>query len=720
MPNGDVMSMRQSNILDPIHAELDPRVWDDPSSPTPKLKPKHVHWIKNEIYTTLEKAGYTDIERWLELVFTGSLTTYQYGDTSDCDISLFVDSKVFPEWSRAEMIGLMVEKLDGRMLPGTPFPLQDFVVAEGIRPHDLYKPGLRSGYSLDTLKWIVPPERDRAHDVKAEQGGFYAWALQMADKMESLLRYEPDKALDFWHNIHHKRQRDMRQGKGDYAESNIIYKMLANRGLFPKLEDISGEYIAKTAASDWFAPSYMVPDDVKEQIHEWAHTLPWPLGSRMNPHHRYHVTGLYSPSGYSDPEHHAWVESKSGLTYPVQTTGLESFSPGEKGHPVVLRVHHPQMQADTEALMDEGEARGLPVSRFPGGYKGHITLGYSPTPVEAENPGMTFPVGPLRELHSVYDAEKPERTAKTKPPNLRKATGQKRCSSCWAFKDRKCEMFDGYPVEADETCDDWQAVKTAGTARVLYNKFRPDPVHPGGMGEPTMPFIYDPDTGVVHLGPVGSYHFQLVDRTPELRPQYPESGEWTQPPFAVNPHHVHGAMEWPSRAVKFLGVRRPEHEDDIREALGAPTPTPEESHRWEFTAGINADAIAHEVWTKAEQGEGITINLMGEAPVTRYGYAPNLDTQTPFKLDHFTPADVLDFIERWHDRLSEPGKYLGSWIQGNSVILDVTEGHDDFSTAFERAWSGHQKSMWDNDIQDEIPVRGLDYVQPIGEVMDDA
>ncbi len=602
------------NILDPIHAELSDLVWDNPASPKPVLKPVHAHWIKSKVYTTLEHAGYTDIEKWLTLVLTGSICTYQYSNESDIDISLFIDSVIFPEWSRAEMIALMVDKLDGTTLPGTPFPLQDFVVSEGIKPNDLYKPGLRSGYNIDTNKWIVPPERSRVHDVKAEQGGFYAWSLQMADKMERLLRYEPDAAVRFWHSIHKKRQRDMQAGKGDFAESNIVYKALANRGLFPKLSEASGEYIAKTgmageetqpfftgnktgavhfsdkihlasiheAGGDWFAPSYMIPDDAKQQIHEWAQTLPWPEGSRLAPPDRYHVTGIYSPSGFSDPEHQAWVQSHSGLTYPVQTIGVDNFSPSKVDSPdapVVLRVHHPQLKADTEQLIDEAQKRGLPVSRFPGGYKAHVTVGHSPTPIQAEHPGLSFPVGPLRDLHGYYDelksrqaktaaeagysadlwhgphvknrgifsgmfltSHKPEaedyshtgevfpvhvqlanpvhyyenrppdavdkaresgndgvvvhynedlrdpsmplpardwtivldpstahmaKTAKKeKPPHLKEAKGDKCCDTCWAFKKGHCEMFGGYKVREDQTCDDWEAKKEKKTATI--------------------------------------------------------------------------------------------------------------------------------------------------------------------------------------------------------------------------------------------------------------
>jgi len=155
-----------------------------------------------------------------------------------------VDTKNFPDWSRAEMIGLMVDKMDGITMPGVPHPLQCFVVAPGISRSDLYKKGMRSGYDLDTNEWIVPPERERVLDVEAQMSAQYVYALQSADKMENLIKYEPDKAIMFWHAIHRRRRRDMQKGKGDYSQSNICYKMLANRGIFPVLSEISGEYIA--------------------------------------------------------------------------------------------------------------------------------------------------------------------------------------------------------------------------------------------------------------------------------------------------------------------------------------------------------------------------------------------------------------------------------------------------------------------------------------------
>lgn len=240
----------QANILDPIHDELDPRVWDKSITPAPVLKLPHSEFIYETILTALDKAGYDGMEKWLSLVFTGSLTTYQYSDSSDCDISLFVDTAKFPEWSRAEMIGVMVTHCDGTTLPGTPFPLQNFVVPPGITREDLYKPGMRSGYEMATNKWIVPPEKSRVHDVEAEMNASYTMALEAADKMDRLLRYEPDKAISYWHQIHKRRQASMKRGDGDYSPANIVYKMLANRGLFPALSEASGEHIAHASPHD--------------------------------------------------------------------------------------------------------------------------------------------------------------------------------------------------------------------------------------------------------------------------------------------------------------------------------------------------------------------------------------------------------------------------------------------------------------------------------------
>jgi PcfJ-like protein len=233
---------RKTNILDPISDQLDPTVWDDAISPRPALKPEISDWITKFITSALARNGYTHMEDWLSLVLTGSLTTYQYSPVSDCDISLFVNAEMFPEWSRAEMIGIMMEECDGVRVPGTSHPLQCYVVPQDFTREDLYKPGLRSAYDLSDRSWVVAPEKSRSHDVVREMNEAHTIALENCDKMEKLIRYEPFKAIQFYDQVHRRRKRDMEAGMGDFAPSNISYKMMAERGLERQVQNLITQY----------------------------------------------------------------------------------------------------------------------------------------------------------------------------------------------------------------------------------------------------------------------------------------------------------------------------------------------------------------------------------------------------------------------------------------------------------------------------------------------
>lgn len=346
------MSEVLANILDPIHDMLPPSVWSDPGSDQPKLKPQHKKWIQRHIRQALEDAGYSHVDEWLSLVLTGSLTTYQYSDESDCDVSLFVDTEIFPEWSRAEMIGVMVSKVDGTKLPGTTYPMQCFVVASGVTKESLYQPGLRSGYDLEADTWINPPERDRVHDIKAEENGMYVHALEQADKMERLLRYEPDKAVEFWHQIHTKRQRDQRAGKGDYALSNIVYKFLANRGLFPEISEASGEYIAKTAFEH-------------RQVAKFVYD---PVANRLVIGHMAAEEG--EVESHNDLMRKAGIDPANGPLFgQVGSNGyVETF-----GRPMITGFGKPAMnQYEADWRLRKALAQALPEAQFTGGEQGLV------------------------------------------------------------------------------------------------------------------------------------------------------------------------------------------------------------------------------------------------------------------------------------------------------------------------------------------------------------
>jgi hypothetical protein len=226
------MTKRQTNILDPIRDQLDPRVFDDPASPEPKLKPELQRWIIHTVFEVLQRHGYDNPDQWATLILTGSLTTYQYSDKSDVDISLFINSDRLPDWSRAELIAIMVSEMDERNLPGTSHPLQCYVVPPQIQPSDFYKPGLRSAYVVygdGAGRWIVPPDRTHVHDVEKEMNDAYTVGLLAADKMDLLMRYEPEHAKQYWKEVHRRRMESEQKGEGDFTAANIAYKMLVNR-----------------------------------------------------------------------------------------------------------------------------------------------------------------------------------------------------------------------------------------------------------------------------------------------------------------------------------------------------------------------------------------------------------------------------------------------------------------------------------------------------------
>lgn len=245
--------MRSANIYDPIETDLDQRVFNG-------IDPRRsvIKFIQRVYYHALDRRlGVTGTE-WADLYFTGSLTTYQYSETSDADVSVFPDYQriwihlnIEPNDARRMLIDMSINYLDGTFIPGTHHPLQFFVVPPGIMPQDLYKPGLRSAYDVLHGGWIVEPERSRSHNVQMEMPDLFARAADIAEKMSIMLDSgEYDSARELWHNIHAKRQLDQRAGLGDYSEGNIVYKWLLHEGLFDRIRNELGEFVAKVAV-EW-------------------------------------------------------------------------------------------------------------------------------------------------------------------------------------------------------------------------------------------------------------------------------------------------------------------------------------------------------------------------------------------------------------------------------------------------------------------------------------
>lgn len=322
----------------------------------------------------------------------------------------------------------------------------------------------------------------------------------------------------------------------------------------------------------------------------------------------------------------------------------------------------------------------------------------------------------------------PEYIAKTagepiKPPRLRQGSPTKNCLSCKMYHKNKggrgkCWGYGEYGVRADQVCDSYEKetrgiLGSAVTHKLQYDRDQ----HSEGKG-----FILD--NGSVWTWPTENLRPMHMQYSYKVKQQ----GQSVMPgsAFSINDGRV-----WQYGPGRHL---TPEQHQTIFAAdpkLELTPPyqqeqldtTPGFGHgqnvldilqrgsSWTFHSTAIND-VAALIYEKAVEGTGGTFNLRGESPHTRYGFAPDFATQTPFSVETFSPADVEGFIHRFSDRLQDPEKFVGFWIQGDQVILDVTEGHDDYQTAHQRAWDGHQKSLWDSKINDEIPVRGLEYIQP--------
>ena len=337
--NGEPVS-KESNILDPVQDSLDEAVFDGAGGPDPRLKGPVAEFARRKISNAMHEGGFGQVA--YRLILTGSLTTYQWSEASDFDVSLWVDPETLPEDARrGDIVRLMIDKVDGTIVPGSTHPMQDFVVDwRENTTDDLYRPGVRSAWDLDAGRWIVPPERDRVQDVQKTLPDAYHKAALVADKMSTMLDRHPKHVAQMWDRIHGKRHSDMANGLGDFAESNIVYKFMANKGMFPLIAAATGKYLAKVAAAvpedEWEhkgRPFTVGVVDLRDGVIE--HTLPKAKAEAADWHHTFFLPDEHYENVEQGTHDVFWMDGKrprsmEGLPYSIQTRILEQVTPRAK------------------------------------------------------------------------------------------------------------------------------------------------------------------------------------------------------------------------------------------------------------------------------------------------------------------------------------------------------------------------------------------------------
>jgi len=242
---------KQSNIFDPVEDKLDSKIF---RGTTPRSNV--TKFIEKTIIEKFNKAFDFDVSKYITLYLTGSLTTYQYHDTSDVDISIFVDYNKWPknigaEKIRKQLIQVVLEDINGINVPDTQHPLQLFVMQEDIEPRELFDVGVRSAWNFKKKEWIVKPDKDRVINVVNDTTDVYTKAMRISEQMQMLLEENPSEAKKLYKRLHKKRQKDTKMF-GDFSEGNIIYKFLDYSGQLDQLRrlDVKIASILKDASLD--------------------------------------------------------------------------------------------------------------------------------------------------------------------------------------------------------------------------------------------------------------------------------------------------------------------------------------------------------------------------------------------------------------------------------------------------------------------------------------
>lgn len=201
-----------------------------------------------------------------------------------------------------------------------------------------------------------------------------------------------EQAPDWWRNTQAAReavgaQWDAQQAKG-FPQNAIPYSVANDPTLAKQVVKTAGE------SEDEFHVGIQLPEDIFPRLAEIADEL----GCRPEKPENFHITMFWSEEGYSRRDLHEWIRTRSVPGLRFENARIESFPSNatDDKWAVVLRLDAPEAKVLANTLMDEAEEHGLEIKRFDGGWKPHITLGWSQEKISGDKyPDVSFRAGPL-------------------------------------------------------------------------------------------------------------------------------------------------------------------------------------------------------------------------------------------------------------------------------------------------------------------------------------
>lgn len=187
-----------------------------------------------------------------------------------------------------------------------------------------------------------------------------------------------NQAPDWWKNTQQARDHVAQDWDENIAktvpQNGIPYQIMNDQTRSAAVKE-SGE------SEDEFHVGVTLPESIIQRCSEVASAFTMEAEDPED----YHITMFWTTVGYSDRDLHDWIRNKSLSGLRFEDAKLDNF-PGQDGrNAVVIRFHTaPEAKVLANELMDEAEERGLDIKRFPGGWKPHITLGWTDKPVDTD------------------------------------------------------------------------------------------------------------------------------------------------------------------------------------------------------------------------------------------------------------------------------------------------------------------------------------------------
>jgi DNA polymerase sigma len=214
------------NILDPVRKELSVDIWNGMS-----INPGFRKNILNSIKSKL------DMKEIKDIIFIGSMTGYQYNESSDIDIHIRIDGKTQKELN--EYWDLLPSGIN---YEGTTHPINFFFYSgsefEG-------KGGKGSAYDLLGNKWIIEPEKEDvniSYDYIMEIAKIFMSGIDDKVREYKLDRHEKD----YWE----KAKKDVEETEQKEIEARI------DRKKFEIEADLDALYLFKEVLFEMRTGSY--------------------------------------------------------------------------------------------------------------------------------------------------------------------------------------------------------------------------------------------------------------------------------------------------------------------------------------------------------------------------------------------------------------------------------------------------------------------------------